>query len=215
MITVQNLTKQYGSNIILNQLNFQIQPGEIVGLIGQSGCGKSTLLRCIHGLERNYLGEIKLEGKTGFIFQQFHLFPHMNILKNITYAPIKVLKQDPIDANENAKYLLNRIGLKDKYHAMPRQLSGGQMQRVAIVRALAMQPEILLLDEPTSSLDPLLIQDLAALILDLQKQKLTILISSHEINFLKQVSNRTLCIEHGCITEGDPHQFFYQNKNQY
>ncbi len=196
MITIENLCKKFDNQIILHNIHLEIKQSEVVGLIGSSGSGKTTLLRCIHGLETNE-GLIQRRGRTGFIFQQFHLFPHMNVLDNIIYAPIKTLKQSKAKAIATAQALLVRMGLWEKHLCTPQQLSGGQKQRVAIIRALAMDPSILLLDEPTSALDPMLVQEVITLVHELKNEGLTIIIASHDHVFLKQVATRIIFLENG------------------
>jgi len=199
MIKVNQVHKNYQMQSVLNNIDLDLSAGEVVGLVGPSGSGKSTLLRCLHGLEKIDSGTISMQGKTGLIFQQFHLFPHMTVLENITYAPIHVLKHPKAQAIEQAMMWLSKLNLRDKADAYPHSLSGGQKQRVAIVRALAMNPEILLLDEPTSALDPTLVQEMILVIHALKKAGLTLLISSHELSFLKQVTNRMLFLKEGAL----------------
>lgn len=208
MITAHGVNKKYGKHPILQNIAFTINKAEVVGLIGQSGCGKSTLLKCLHSLEKIDEGTISLSAKTGLIFQQFHLFPHMTVLENIIYAPIKVGNQCKIEATLKAKKMLERFDLWDKHLSYPHQLSGGQKQRVAILRALAMEPEILLLDEPTSALDPSLVQEVIDLILELNAQGLTLVIASHEMSFLKQVATRFLFLDKGnLIPDSEQNEF--------
>lgn len=213
MISIQNLSKSYDAQAILKDITLNVHQGETVGLVGHSGSGKSTFLRCLHGLTKHQ-GNIEKTGRTGLIFQQFHLFPHLNVLDNITYAPIKVLKYSILEAQEKAKIWLQRMGLWEKYEFFPHQLSGGQKQRVAIVRALTMEPEILLLDEPTSALDPLLVQEVIQVIQELKSQQLTLLISSHELAFLKQIVDRILFLEKGCLLyDQKVDEFFNHDKD--
>ena len=208
MITVKNLSKHYGPQQVLEDINLEVKQGEVVGLVGHSGSGKSTLLRCLHGLIAHD-GAILRNGRTGLIFQQFHLFPHLSVLDNITYAPIKVLHQNVIDSREKAESLLHRVKLWEKRDAFAHQLSGGQKQRVAIVRALMMEPEILLLDEPTSALDPTLVQEVTNVVKELKKEHLTLIISSHELSFLRQTVDRILFLEKGhLVCDQDVQTFF-------
>jgi len=201
MLSVQNLNKSINMQTILKNINFHLNEGEIVGLEGPSGGGKTTLLRCLQGLDAAGSDSVNSSGTISLIFQQFHLFGHLNVLDNIIYAPIKVLKHSKETAISNAKKNLCRMGIADKINAFPHQLSGGQKQRVALVRALAIEPKILLLDEPTSALDPSLVQEVITLIHDLKAQGLTLLISSHEISFLAQVCDRILTLDNGTLYE--------------
>lgn len=208
MISVKNLSKYYGSQQVLHDINLEIKQGEVIGLVGHSGSGKSTLLRCLHGLT-SHTGTIAQKGRTGLIFQQFHLFPHMNVMDNVTYAPIKVSHHTISEAQEKAENLLQRMKLWEKHNTFPHQLSGGQKQRVAIVRALMMEPEILLLDEPTSALDPTLVQEITDMVQELKKENFTLIISSHELSFLRQTVDRILFLEKGhMICDQDVHSFF-------
>lgn len=212
MISVKGLSKRFGAHLILDSLRFKIQRGEIVGLAGASGSGKSTLLRCLHGLDKEYEGSIENKARTGFIFQQFHLFPHMTVLDNVIYAPIKVLHFTKAQAISKAKILLERMGLWDKRFFYPHELSGGQKQRVAIVRALEMDPEVLLLDEPTSALDPHLTQEIVLVVNELKKQSLTLIIASHDLAFLRQTVDRMIFIDHGHLICDEAVQTFFSNK---
>lgn len=215
MISAQNLCKQYGETPVLNNISLEIAHNEVVGLVGLSGSGKSTLLKCLHGLEAINEGQLNRQGNTGVIFQQFHLFPHMNVLENITYAPLKALKKMNEEVNAKANNLLARMGLSDKHNAYPHQLSGGQKQRVAIVRALMMEPQILLLDEPTSALDPLLVQEVVTVVQELKNQGLTLVIASHELAFLKQVADRILFMEKGNLLHDKIAAQFFQELSLY
>jgi arginine/lysine/histidine transport system ATP-binding protein len=171
----------------------------MVGIVGASGSGKSTLLRCIAGLDQADQGSIKLNGRMGMIFQQFHLFPHMTVLQNLTFAPQKVLGLSKIEAENRAYDLLNKVGLADKAQVYPNTLSGGQKQRIAIARALAMQPDILLFDEPTSALDPKMTQEILQIMRDLAHTGITMLVVTHEVAFLEQVADRIIQIKNGCV----------------
>jgi len=224
LLKVSELKKSFEDGIVLNEISFSVEKGEVVVVIGPSGCGKSTLLRCLNGLESIQGGSISLDGehvdyskkesvaarqKIGMVFQSYDLFPHMSILKNITLAPVKVQKRNKQDVEEEAKSLLERVGLADKVNAFPRQLSGGQKQRVAIVRALIMHPEILLLDEITAALDPEMVREVLQVVLELAKSGMTMLIITHEMEFAKAVADRVLFIDEGKIIEdGEPKQFF-------
>ena len=203
IIEVKNLIKKYGENTILNNVNFKIERGEVVSLIGPSGSGKSSILRSIVDLEKITSGEILIEGynikdkkndsnlknkkllKTGMFFQTFNLFPHITVGNNIVKT-LKIVKKNTDEkANEKAKEMLELVGLADKFDSYPNELSGGQKQRVAIARALALEPDIMLFDEPTSALDPELVKEVLDIIRKLKKQKITMFIVSHEINFVK------------------------------
>lgn len=230
MIETKQLTKTFdGKNIILNGISEKIERGEKVVIIGPSGSGKSTFLRCLNLLETPTSGEIwfdgqeitkkgvdlnKLRCKMGMVFQHFNLFPHFTILDNIAFAPIKLKLQTKEEAYENANRLLKRIGLSDKVKAYPSQLSGGQKQRVAIVRALAMNPEVMLFDEPTSALDPEMVGEVLELMLDLANEGMTMAVVTHEMGFAKEVANRVLFMDGGNIIEqGSPAQIFDSPQN--
>lgn len=223
-LELDNITKSYGTHSVLRGIDLSIERHEVVCLIGASGCGKSTLLRCVNALEDLTSGEIRLEGdivsgegidvdhlrrQVGIVFQSFNLFPHMTVLENITLSPIKVLNRDKKAAEEDALRLLDRIGLLQKADAYPDQLSGGQQQRVAIVRALAMNPDVLLLDEITSALDPELVAEVLNIVRDLAADGLTILMATHEMSFAKEVAHRVVFVHEGKVLEqGPPEQIF-------
>ncbi len=225
MLSIRSLHKEFEKNVILNKINLDVKKGEVVVIIGPSGCGKSTFLRCINGLEEIQGGEILLDGKAvnqndkelsllrqkiGMVFQSYDLFPHMNILDNITLAPRKVQKRKKAEAEKEALELLDKIGLADRKSAFPRQLSGGQKQRVAIVRALIMHPEILLLDEITAALDPEMVHEVLQVVCKLAKEGSTMLIVTHEMAFAKAIADRIIFLENGEIVEEStqPKQFF-------
>ena len=225
LLTVKNLHKEFDRKVILNSLNFEVKKGEVVVIIGPSGCGKSTLLRCLNGLEDIQGGEIRLDGrrlqknakdissmrqKIGMVFQSYDLFPHKTVLENILLAPLKVQKRERTEAEAEAIELLGRVGLADRRHDYPRQLSGGQKQRIAIVRALIMHPEILLLDEITAALDPEMVHEVLQVVLDLARSGSTMLIVTHEMAFAKAIADRVLFLEHGEIVEESrsPKEFF-------
>ena len=224
MITVKNLTKSFGDNHVLKNINEHIAPGEKVVIIGPSGSGKSTFLRSLNLLEMPTGGKIYFEGnditdkhlnidayrqKIGMVFQHFNLFPHMTILKNLTLAPMKLQGMSEKDAKELAMQYLERVGLSDKADAYPSQLSGGQKQRIAIVRALCMNPEVLLFDEPTSALDPEMVGEVLAVIKDLAYNGMTMLIVTHEMGFAKEVASRVMFIDEGKILEENtPEELF-------
>ena len=233
IVEVKKLKKQYGDNIILKNINLHINKGEVVSLIGPSGSGKSTILRCIVDLESITSGEILIEGnnltdknvdkkikkemllKTGMVFQTFNLFPHMSVRNNIVRTLKLVKKMDTEKAENIAKEMLNLVGLSDKINNYPNELSGGQKQRVAIARALALHPDIMLFDEPTSALDPELVKEVLDIIRKLKSQKITMLIVSHEMNFVREISDRVIVIEKGEILEtGTPKQIFENPSSQ-
>ena len=229
IVELKNLKKQYGDNIILKNINLHINKGEVVSLIGPSGSGKSTILRCIVDLESITSGEILIEGnnltdknvdkkikkemllKTGMVFQTFNLFPHMSVRNNIVRTLKLVKKMDTEKAENIAKEMLNLVGLSDKINNYPNELSGGQKQRVAIARALALHPDIMLFDEPTSALDPELVKEVLDIIRKLKSQKITMLIVSHEMNFVREISDRVIVIEKGEILETGTAQQIFEN----
>lgn len=225
LLKIEHLKKSYDQDTgVLSDLNLEVQPGEVIVIVGPSGCGKSTLLRCINALEPIQEGKISIDQtpiefgaknlgeirqRIGMVFQSYELFPHLNILDNITLAPKIVSKRDAKDAEKEAMELLERVGLADKAKAYPRQLSGGQKQRIAIVRALIMHPEVLLFDEVTAALDPEMVREVLDVILDLARQGQTMLIVTHEMSFAKAVADRVLFIDEGKIVEeGIPEDFF-------
>ena len=216
ILEIKNLTKKYGSQIILDGIDLSIDKGEMVVVVGSSGCGKSTLLRCINSLEDIDAGEIIHDGhKIGMVFQSYELFPHLSVLDNITLAPIKVQKRDKAEVKKQALELLKRVGLLDKADSYPRQLSGGQKQRVAIVRALCVEPEILLFDEVTAALDPEMVREVLDVMLDLAKQGRTMIIVTHEMQFAKAVADRVIFLDGGHIVEeGKPKEFFENPKTE-
>lgn len=209
MISIQNISKKFNGEYVLQDVSLEIKKGEVVGLIGPSGAGKSTLLRCIVNLEQINEGCIyidkkrvtnkTLQTKTGIVFQNFNLFPQKNVLENITLAPIIVSGVSKNNAEAQARRLLSKVGLLDKAKQFPSQLSGGQIQRVAIARALAMNPEVLLFDEPTSALDPELTGEVLCVIKELARENMTIVIASHEMNFIKQIADTVIFMEQGRI----------------
>lgn len=230
MIEVKNLEKSFGKNHVLRGINETINEGEVVCIIGPSGSGKSTFLRCLNLLEQPTSGEVILDGekinapdrdidkireKLGMVFQNFNLFPHMSVLDNITMAPIKVKGQDRIEAEAEARRLLDVVGLLDKAEAYPSSLSGGQKQRVAIARALAMKPEIMLFDEPTSALDPEMVGEVLAVMKQLAEDGMTMVIVTHEMGFAREVADRVLFIDGGVILEqGTPEEIFGNPQNE-
>ncbi|WP_088067549.1 amino acid ABC transporter ATP-binding protein [Gottfriedia luciferensis] len=215
MLKVNNLTKQFNKQTVLNEVSFEVNKGEIVTLLGQSGAGKTTILRCINGLEKFDGGSIEIDDqiiqsqkdlikvrkKIGLVFQNFNLFPHKTVLENIIEAPILVLGLNNEDATKRAIFLLEQVGLSDKANAYPNELSGGQQQRVAIARACALQPKILCFDEPTSALDPELTNGIAEIMKNLAKDGMSILVITHDMEFAKNVSTRTLLVKGGKVLE--------------
>ena len=233
IVEVKNLKKQYGDNVVLKNINLHIDRGEVVSLIGPSGSGKSTILRCIADLESITSGEILIEGnnltdknvdkkikkemllKTGMVFQTFNLFPHMPVRNNIVRTLKLVKNMNTEKAESLAKEMLSLVGLSDKINNYPNELSGGQKQRVAIARALALKPDIMLFDEPTSALDPELVKEVLDIIRKLKSQKITMLIVSHEMNFVREISDRVIIMEKGKILEtGTPKQIFENPSSQ-
>ena len=224
MIEVKNLTKRYGNNTILNNISETIQNGEKIVIIGPSGAGKSTFLRCLNLLEEPDSGNIIFDGtditakdtdiniirrKMGMVFQHFNLFPHLTVLQNITLAPVMLKIQTKEQAEQQAMQLLERIGLADKAAAYPSSLSGGQKQRIAIVRSLAMNPDVILFDEPTSALDPEMVGEVLALMKDLAQEGMTMAVVTHEMGFAREVATRVLFMDSGIIAEsGTPQQIF-------
>jgi polar amino acid transport system ATP-binding protein len=230
VLTIDHLKKQYDGLTVLKDISLTVHEGEVIVIVGPSGCGKSTLLRCINALEEIQGGEIRLDGnpisknsknlaeirqKIGMVFQSYELFPHLNVLDNITLAPIKVQKRSREEAAKEAMALLSRVGLEEKADSFPRQLSGGQKQRVAIVRALCMNPEIMLFDEVTAALDPEMVREVLDVILGLANQKKTMLIVTHEMQFARAVADRVIFLDEGVIKEeGSPEEFFDSPKTQ-
>ena len=230
ILEIDNLTKSFDGNVILNNISFKLKKGEVVVVLGPSGCGKNTFLRCINGLETIDSGEIRLDDaridnnkaelprirqRIGMVFQSYDLFPHKNVLDNITLAPVKVQKRNKKEAEEEALLLLDRVGLRNKAKSYERQLSGGQKQRVAIVRSLIMHPEILLFDEVTAALDPEMVREVLEVILELAKEGKTMLIVTHEMEFARAVADRIIFMESGnIIEESTPKEFFSNPKTE-
>ena len=230
MIKVENLNKNFGKLHVLKGISEQINKGEIVSIIGPSGSGKSTFLRCLNMLETPSEGNIYFEGvnisnkgvnidthrqKMGMVFQHFNVFPHLSVLQNITITPMLEKKVSKVDANKKAMELLKMVGLEDKAMEFPKKLSGGQKQRLAIVRALAMEPDVMLFDEPTSALDPEMVKEVLDVISNLANNGMTCIIVTHEMAFAKKVSNRILFMDDGVIAEsGTPIEIFENPKNE-
>lgn len=239
MITIKDMHKSYNGHHLFKGISLDVKKGEVVAIIGPSGSGKSTFLRCINGLESFQKGEVIVDGiklrstnisipekeelevirkirlKVGMVFQQFNLFPHMTVLENIIEAPVKVLGIDRNVASENALTLLRRINLENKIDSLPEDLSGGEQQRVAIVRALAMKPEVMLFDEPTSSLDPEMVGEVLSVIKDLVNEGMTTLIVTHLMQFAREVADRVVVFDKGDIIDiGLPDEIFTNPKNE-
>ena len=209
LFEMRHIKKSFGELEVLKDISLQVKEGEVLSIIGPSGSGKSTLLRCATGLETPDSGEIIKEGEVGLVFQNFNLFPHFSVLKNIVDAPIKVQKRKKEEVYAQARELLKKMGLSDKEKAYPYQLSGGQQQRVSIARALCMNPKILFFDEPTSALDPELTGEILRVIKGLAMEHMTMVIVTHEMNFAKQVSDRIIFMDQGYIeVEGKPEDVF-------
>ncbi len=229
IIKTESLVKNFGDVKVLKGITTEIKRGEVVVVIGPSGCGKSTFLRCLNLLENPSGGKIIFEGtdltdksvdvnthrmKMGMVFQQFNLFPHKTIMGNLTLAPIKLLKKSKAEAEERAIELLKTVGLEDRAEAYPSQLSGGQKQRVAIVRALAMNPEVMLFDEPTSALDPEMVGEVLDVMKELAKSGMTMVVVTHEMGFAREVADRVLFMSEGVIEEeGTPEELFSNPKS--
>ena len=209
LLEIKNLRKSFGNVEVLKDISLTVERGEVLGIIGPSGSGKSTLLRCATNLETPDSGEIMYEGTFGLVFQNFNLFPHYTVLRNIMDAPIKVQKRKKEEVLAEARELLKKLGLEDKENAYPYQLSGGQQQRVSIARALAMNPDILFFDEPTSALDPELTGEILKVIKDLATEHMTMVIVTHEMNFAKNVSDHIIFMDDGYIAvQGTPEEVF-------
>ncbi len=229
-LNIKNLTKAYDDIVVLNHVNLSVKKGEVVVIVGPSGCGKSTLLRCINAFEKIQDGAVTLEGeainpckgkmnevreRVGMVFQSYELFPHKTVLQNMILAPMKVKKLKKKDAEKEAIALLDRVGLTSKKDNYPRQLSGGQKQRVAIVRALMMHPEVLLLDEITAALDPEMVREVLDVVVNLAKEGRTMVIVTHELSFARAVADRMVFIDGGRIVEeATPNEFFEKPKTE-
>ena len=230
LIQVQNLGKSFGNIEVLKDITVAIYKGDVVFVLGPSGSGKSTFLRCLNRLEEPTKGHIYFEGtditdpktdidkhrqKMGMVFQQFNLFPHMDIMKNLTLAPMKLQGKSQQEAEAEAMRLLERVGLADRAHAYPSQLSGGQKQRIAIVRALCMKPDVMLFDEPTSALDPEMVGEVLNVMRDLAAEKMTMVVVTHEMGFAREVATRVMFMDGGYfMEEAAPEEFFSNPKNE-
>jgi polar amino acid transport system ATP-binding protein len=209
LLEIKNLKKSFGDNVVLKDISLNVEKGEVLAIIGPSGSGKSTLLRCITDLEQEDSGDIKFDGTFGLVFQNFNLFPHHSVMKNITNAPLRVQKRDKAEVFDHARQLLRKMGLEDKEDAYPCELSGGQQQRVSIARALAMNPDILFFDEPTSALDPELTGEILTVIKELAAEKMTMVIVTHEMAFARNVADTIIFMDGGVIVEeGSPDEVF-------
>jgi len=230
LIQVQNLGKKFGDVEVLKDISVDIYKGDVVCVIGPSGSGKSTFLRCLNRLEEPSGGHILFEGvdivdkktdidkhrqKMGMVFQQFNLFPHMTILKNLTLAPMKLQGRSRKEAEEQALGLLHKVGLADRADSYPNQLSGGQKQRIAIVRALCMNPDVMLFDEPTSALDPEMVGEVLNVMRELADEKMTMVVVTHEMGFAREVATRVMFMDGGYfLEENEPNEFFSNPQNE-
>ena len=230
LISVQNLCKAFGDHEVLKDISVDINEGDVVCVIGPSGSGKSTFLRCLNRLEEPTGGHIFFDGvdicdpktdidmhrqRMGMVFQQFNLFPHMNIMKNLTLAPVKLQGKTEEEAQKLAMDLLGKVGLADRAESYPSQLSGGQQQRIAIARALCMQPEVMLFDEPTSALDPEMVGEVLNVMRSLAQQKMTMVVVTHEMGFAREVANRIMFLDGGIfLEENEPREFFAHPKDE-
>lgn len=229
-VEIKNLKKNFGDNEVLKDINFEVQEGEVICIIGPSGSGKSTMLRCINALEDATSGTIIVDGNEitakngdinlyrrniGMVFQQFNLFPHMTVLKNISFAPESLKIMDKAKADEVSRGLLARVDMVEKADVYPGQLSGGQQQRVAIARALAMNPDVMLFDEPTSALDPEMVGEVLNVMKKLAQEGMTMIVVTHEMGFAREVADRVVFIDEGFIVEeGSPSEVFGNPKNE-
>ena len=230
LISVQNLCKAFGDHEVLKNISVDINEGDVVCVIGPSGSGKSTFLRCLNRLEEPTGGHIFFDDvdicdpktdidmhrqRMGMVFQQFNLFPHMNIMRNLTLAPVKLQGKSEEEAQKLAMDLLGKVGLADRAESYPSQLSGGQQQRIAIARALCMQPEVMLFDEPTSALDPEMVGEVLNVMRSLAQQKMTMVVVTHEMGFAREVANRIMFLDGGVfLEENEPTEFFAHPKDE-
>ena len=228
MISVKGLVKSFGDLEVLKGISTNVDAGQVIAVIGPSGSGKSTFLRCLNKLEEPTGGTVEIAGfnitdkkadiraarqEIGMVFQHFHLFPHLTVLGNLTYAPMKVKGETKAQTEEKARTLLKRVGLSEKADSYPASLSGGQKQRVAIARALAMEPKLMLFDEPTSALDPEMVKEVLDVMKDLAKSGMTMIVVTHEMGFAREVADRVLFLDQGkLVEEGTPDEFFSNPK---
>jgi len=241
IVIIDRVRKSFGANVVLRDVSLTVSKGEVVVICGRSGSGKSTLLRCIDQLETIDGGTIRAAGHLmgfrekngalvplrdgqiarqqrdlGMVFQNFNLFPHISVIDNITLAPVRILKRNKTEAREEARALLQRVGLPEKENAYPRQLSGGQQQRVAIARALAMKPKVMLFDEPTSALDPEMISEVLDVMVDLSEQGMTMIVVTHEMGFARAAADRVVLMHGGeIVEEAAPQEFFTNPKSEH
>lgn len=228
MISIKNLSKSFAKHNVLNGIDLEIESGQVVAIIGPSGSGKSTMLRCVNLLEKPTSGDIHIDGtsitdpdcnieamrmRVGMVFQHFHLFPHLTVKENITYAPRKLKKLTTEESNQLADRLLQKVGLLEKAESYPSRLSGGQKQRAAIARTLAMEPDVLLFDEPTSALDPEMVKEVLEVIKGLAHTGITMLIVTHEMGFAREVADRILFLDDGKIIEDETPETFFMSPN--
>ena len=199
LLEVKNLKKSFGDNVVLKDISFNVDKGEVLSIIGPSGSGKSTLLRCITDLETEDSGEINFDGTFGLVFQNFNLFPHHSVMKNITNAPIRVQKRDKSEVFNHARQLLSQMGLEDKENAYPGELSGGEQQRVAIARALVNNPSMIIADEPTGNLDPARALEIMRLLQEINRLGTTVVVVTHQHELVEQFSNRVIVINNGLV----------------
>lgn len=236
VVSLKNVKKAFGNNVVLDGINLEVHKGEVVVICGRSGSGKSTLLRCIDQLETSDSGEIRAVGHLmgfretngiltplkdaaisrqqrdiGMVFQNFNLFPHVSVLENIMLAPTKILKRNRLEVEKEALLLLEKVGLPDKKNAYPRQLSGGQQQRIAIARALAMKPKLMLFDEPTSALDPEMISEVLDVMVDLSEAGMTMIVVTHEMGFARAAADRVILMHNAKIVEDAAPRDFFEN----
>ena len=228
LIEVKDLCMSYGDHLVLDHMNTTICKGDVIAIVGPSGCGKSTFIRCLNRLERAQSGQIIFEGqdildkktdinkvreRIGMVFQQFNLFPNMTVKENITMAPVLLKGRSRQEADKRAMELLARVGLSDKADAYPNNLSGGQMQRIAIARTMAMDPDVILFDEPTSALDPEMVGEVLEIMMELARDGMTMIVVTHEMGFAREVANRVMFIDEKHIKEeADPEEFFEHPK---
>ncbi len=230
MVVAEHVSKSFGNNLVLKDITLSVKKGEVVVIIGASGSGKTTFIRCINGLEKVASGKIYVDGteithsttnlynmrkRVGMVFQHFNLFNHYNALQNVSIGPLKVLNLSKKESEQRARKILKRVGMSDKTLSYPDELSGGQQQRVAIARALAMEPVVMLFDEPTSALDPEMVGEVLAVMKELAKEKMTMIVVTHEMGFAREVSDRVIFVDAGVVVEeGTPEEVFDHPKEE-